>query len=1031
MSRSFLCAALFTLCAGAVGCSGGSQPTNRAPKFTPYHVGPSRAQGDALGRLESDSGSPWTVGFDSRFHSPTLASGHTPPMTGWGRSPTEAALAFLRQYRDLFLIGDPDTELSAVAELTVGGHARVDFVQQLGALPVYAAGLRVHFDAQGSIRVVSGRYIPHLDRALADRAGIDPANAVQLATDDLLAALPSALSTDLRPAGMPEPVLFADGTQPRPAYHIRLRVANARVLAADYMIDAERGDVLGRHNDTRAAAGSGVGLRGDRRTFEVSDNVLRSDGVLDFALQDMGRSIDTQAPDGDSARLIRSPNPNAWDAAGVDAHYFMTVTYDHFASTLGRVSFDGLGQHIYSTVHVGSDLGDAAGSAWDPDEAQFLFSDRSSGAFPGVAALDVVAHEFTHAVVDYSARLEQAEQPGALSEAIADIFACFVEHSEQPDDANNVTIGEGVGPGGAPYRDLSHPQKTGQPDHVSGLGKPAPTPAVAPLGDDVHRNAGVPANAWYLMTLGGRNDSSGAVVDNPMGWEASEKVWYQALTQYLGERADFETAALATVQAAQDLFGESSSQARTASCAWAATGVLPNGCGAAQPPDCRSAPDAADPSAATPAVFCHPYCGTLSKDRPSTWYAVQGAAGQRIEITLTGLAADYDLHVVDDGGNPIGDSAKPGTADEAVGIALGQDATFYVQVTGATLFSAVPYVLRIGSDPICRLVQGIAGVNIDPRNTSAAPPLGELQRVGANRVRIEFKVPRSGCASFEDSVNADDLTASFRDFYDPIINQYTQAGIDVLLVLDYATACIPASAQGRALCLDTQFESYNTNAFQKRVREIVTHYQPNRHVYAYEIWNEEDTCDVPDGQGCGTGWAPGYCPSVRADQYARLLVDAAATVHDASKGRALALMGGLGAGQWSYVDSVKSAAGDAGWAQVDAIAVHPYVKWFCCTPPPGPDFTDLPRFLDDGTGKGKPVWVTEWGIPDDTRQLQLIHDYFAWFVAHPGYDGVQESYYFAWSDSQRLDAPHFGLFSLDGGQKDSWQVFHDMATKGP
>ena len=46
---------------------------------------------------------------------------------------------------------------------------------------------------------------------------------------------------------------------------------------------------------------------------------------------------------------------------------------------------------------------------------------------PEAGALDVVGHELTHAVIQYSANLIYQNQPGALNESFADIFGEMIE----------------------------------------------------------------------------------------------------------------------------------------------------------------------------------------------------------------------------------------------------------------------------------------------------------------------------------------------------------------------------------------------------------------------------------------------------------------------------------------------------------------------------------------------------------------------------------------------------------------------------
>ncbi|HEY9264880.1 MAG TPA: M4 family metallopeptidase, partial [Mycobacterium sp.] len=118
-----------------------------------------------------------------------------------------------------------------------------------------------------------------------------------------------------------------------------------------------------------------------------------------------------------------------WDRAAVSAHANTAVVYDYFDDFLGRRSFDGSGALIEVSIRYNPRYTTAgyANAFWDPSRQQFAYGD--SGYLQ--AALDVVGHEFTHAVVSYvvgdgGSVLDYGES-GALNEAYADILGALVE----------------------------------------------------------------------------------------------------------------------------------------------------------------------------------------------------------------------------------------------------------------------------------------------------------------------------------------------------------------------------------------------------------------------------------------------------------------------------------------------------------------------------------------------------------------------------------------------------------------------------
>ena len=187
-------------------------------------------------------------------------------------------------------------------------------------------------------------------------------------------------------------------------------------------------------------------------------------------------------------------------------------------------------------------------------------------------ALDIVTHELTHGVTDYSSRLIYQNESGALNEAFSDMMATGAEFFFQPAGTGNLRadylIAEDViRPGG--IRSLSNPGAFGDPDHYS----------IRFTGTDddggVHINSGIPNHAFYLAIEGGTNRTSGLSVIGvgAANREQIERVFYRAFTQMLPANATFSIARAATLQAARDLYGAASAAERAVQQAWTAVGV--------------------------------------------------------------------------------------------------------------------------------------------------------------------------------------------------------------------------------------------------------------------------------------------------------------------------------------------------------------------------------------------------------------------------------------------------------------------------
>lgn len=173
-------------------------------------------------------------------------------------------------------------------------------------------------------------------------------------------------------------------------------------------------------------------------------------------------------------------------------------------------------------------------------------------------SIDIVAHELFHGVTDSTSRLEYAFQPGALNESYSDIFGIVISNFDEPDIADwNFQLGEGLGNGGRPFRDLSRPSRHDQPEHISQF-RVLPNTQNGDWGG-VHINSGIHNFAAFkIMTA---RDAQGRFLFTPQQLAA---IFYLALTQHLTRQSDFSASRRGVVLAARTLFRNDSAAARDA-----------------------------------------------------------------------------------------------------------------------------------------------------------------------------------------------------------------------------------------------------------------------------------------------------------------------------------------------------------------------------------------------------------------------------------------------------------------------------------
>jgi bacillolysin len=202
--------------------------------------------------------------------------------------------------------------------------------------------------------------------------------------------------------------------------------------------------------------------------------------------------------------------------------------YDYYQDTFGRDSYDGKGADLIATINFCEKAGVPLQNAyWDGTQMKFGEGYAS--------ALDITAHELTHAVTERTAGLEYQCQSGALNEAISDIFASNVD--------GNWEIGEDL-PDGA-IRDMADPSKGHPPQPATVDDFVVMENDGTPFSDygGVHYNSGIINHAYYLLV-------------QAIGRDKAQRIVYKALTEHLEPDSDFEDFRDATLQAAEELYGK-------------------------------------------------------------------------------------------------------------------------------------------------------------------------------------------------------------------------------------------------------------------------------------------------------------------------------------------------------------------------------------------------------------------------------------------------------------------------------------------
>ncbi len=268
----------------------------------------------------------------------------------------------------------------------------------------------------------------------------------------------------------------------------------------------------------------------------------------------------------------------AYDGAG--------ATYDLYWDIYQRNSVDGNGLRLDSSVHYEQGYDNAF---WDGQ--QMVYGDGDGQLFNRFTiAIDVIGHELTHGVTQYTSNLNYSNQSGALNESISDIFGSLVKQRSLNQTAATADwlIGQGLFTPqvkGVALRSMKEPG-TAYNDPV--LGKD-PQPGnmrdyvnTSQDNGGVHINSGIPNHAFYLM----------AVSIGGYAWEKAGMIWYVAQRDKFNNSTDFQSAADLTFAVAGQLYGQGSQEQQAVKYGWDGVGITIGAQPQPQPSGCLAAPAA-------------------------------------------------------------------------------------------------------------------------------------------------------------------------------------------------------------------------------------------------------------------------------------------------------------------------------------------------------------------------------------------------------------------------------------------------------
>ena len=268
--------------------------------------------------------------------------------------------------------------------------------------------------------------------------------------------------------------------------------------------------------------------------------------VLNRAISDCSRGSCVKA---------RSEGQSAIGDGEIDKSYdILGDIYKYYFDTFQRDSIDARGMQLRGNAKAVSLMGGSCPNAmWDGSKMW---------ACKGMVAADVWAHEMTHGVVQYTARLGYYSQTGALNEAFADVFGYAIDSDDwtMGEDTSMGALRNFANPSSKSTKIGKMPDRLFSPNFYCGSADNA----------GVHHNSTVITKGLYLAVAGG--DHNGCTITG-IGKDKILPVYYKALTSYISSSANFYSASSALQKACSDLYGQSSNECDTVKRAIQATEI--------------------------------------------------------------------------------------------------------------------------------------------------------------------------------------------------------------------------------------------------------------------------------------------------------------------------------------------------------------------------------------------------------------------------------------------------------------------------
>lgn len=483
-------------------------------------------------------------------------------------------------------IGNSDDYIVKRVEIDELQMAHVHVRQVIGKVPVWEGDAIVHIAQDGSLASITDE--------LKENVAVD--TTPNFPAEHALEIARGRGVSRLKMTEEPKIELFVYRGEDRDHLAYRIEMprldGSAKTGAPVVFVDAHTGENLGGYDNLQTGSGSSL----YSGTVTVNTSLSGSTYYMEDLTRRMGtfnmNSTGNESTGSGGTQSRYTDTDDSWTTtiqrAGVDAHFGAAKTFDYYKNIHGRNGIDGnYGPGtttaaansgislVASRVHFGSS-GRYNNAFWYNN--MMSYGDGDGTTFTPLTTLDICGHEMTHGVTERTANLTYSKESGALNEAWSDIMGSMVELYARGGAATSDTwkIGEQAytpGTAGDALRRMDNPNAVGDPDHYSLRLYPGTcTPSSTNDNCGVHTNSSIANHAYYLIANGGTNRVSGVAVTGT-GTSDAQRIFFRALTVYMTSSTNFSGARTATLNAATDLFGSTSTQYTRVATGWCAVGV--------------------------------------------------------------------------------------------------------------------------------------------------------------------------------------------------------------------------------------------------------------------------------------------------------------------------------------------------------------------------------------------------------------------------------------------------------------------------